>query len=202
MKINPSLPKRLFAVLVCAVIFTVLIAGTALAETEYCPDCGQELYIVDSEDADCDCDGYILYECSNCDYSIEVTLPALGHDYYLSSQGEATCAESAWREYTCSRCGGWYSEEEGEPLGHDYEATAHEDATCTQTGWTEYTCTRCGDEYVGSETAALGHAYRSVTTAPVSIRTISRSSPRNTIAVRTPPTNPAMALVCTSARCT
>ncbi len=154
-----SFQKHLFVVLVYAVIFTVVMAGTAFAETEYCPDCGQELNIVDSVESDCDYDGYILYECSNCDYSIEVTLPALGHDYSLSYQGEATCTESAWKEYTCSRCGDWYSEEEGEPLGHDYEATAHEDATCTQTGWTEYTCTRCGDCYYENEGEPLGHQY-------------------------------------------
>lgn len=45
---------------------------------------------------------------------------ALGHDYVVSSENDATCTQSAYVSYVCTRCDDAYDEETGEAaLGHD-----------------------------------------------------------------------------------
>lgn len=73
---------------------------------------------------------------------------------YESVTTEPTCTEDGETVYTCTLCGGSYTEIIPSE-GHDYEAVVT-DPTCTKEGYTTYTC-HCGDSYVADETYSLGH---------------------------------------------
>ena len=73
-----------------------------------------------------------------------VTLPAAGHSY-TASVTAASCIETGYTTYTCSRCGDTYTSDEVAPLGHDWVAGETVAPTHTTDGYTAYTCSRCGE---------------------------------------------------------
>lgn len=90
----------------------------------------------------------VVYDESSAKVSFTVTNnPICDHKYSLVDT--ATCTEAGLRDYTCTLCGYYYSEQI-EAYGHNYEAVRTE-ATCTMAGYTTYTCSRCGDYYVELE---------------------------------------------------
>ena len=84
--------------------------------------------------------------------------PALGHDFsVLLEDHPATCTETGYQIYKCSRCEAVESRPV-DALGHDYAAAVTE-PSCTEGGFTTYTCSRCGDSYEDDFTEALGHDF-------------------------------------------
>ena len=79
------------------------------------------------------------------------------HNYSAQVTTEATCTTAGVKTYTCSICGGSYTESIA-ALGHSYESVVTA-PTCTEGGYTTYTCALCGDSYTGDATAATGHSY-------------------------------------------
>ena len=113
-----------------------------------------------TEGPTCTEEGSATYVWNNGDYgdfSVEATLPALGHDLVDHAGQAATCLAAGWNAYqTCTRCD--YTTYEALPaLGHDLVDHAGQAATCLAAGWNAYqTCTRC--DYTTYEALpALGH---------------------------------------------
>jgi len=74
-------------------------------------------------------------------------IPALGHDYQLTSETTPTCTAPGRRTYRCSRCGTVTTKAYGAPLGHTYKAVVMVQPTVEREGLMTYTCTRCGASY-------------------------------------------------------
>lgn len=89
----------------------------------------------------------------------------LGHSYKQTASKEATCTAEGSKTYTCSKCGGSYTEKVAK-TAHDYKVTTTKEATCTAEGSKTYTCSKCGGSY--TETIAkIAHSYKDATcTAP------------------------------------
>ena len=131
-----------------------------LAADYVCPDCGSSNTLEDPVLAPtCTSEGQSYVFCMDCDYSWNVTIPALGHNYAAIGRNDATCTSAGSVEYACSRCGNTRTDRI-DPLGHDYSVfVSGEDATCTKAGEYVYKCSRCSDRsYVSI--AALGHDYK------------------------------------------
>ncbi len=70
---------------------------------------------------------------------------------------EASCTEEGETTFTCSVCGGTYTESI-EKTAHEYTAAVTA-PTCTEQGYTTYTCSACGDSYTGDYMEATGHQF-------------------------------------------
>ena len=112
---------------------------------------------VENVPADCENDGYIIWECTNCGGTKTEVLEALGHDEIHHIAKDATCTEIGWYAYdTCSRCD-YTTYEEIAMLGHDFSVEVeNEPAECEEDGYIVWKCSRCSE----TETEvleALGH---------------------------------------------
>lgn len=143
-----------------------------------CPDNPGQKHSIKFHKAEPTCteSDYICNYCTVCgEKELYVEMPALGHDYWLSS------SENGVNTYTCSRCGDTYTEGNGETTepggdkepenpGEIPESCAHvwtsktQAATCTQEGKTMQVCSKCGATETVSTTPALGHSYTSKVT--------------------------------------
>ncbi len=115
--------------------------------------------LVSHTDADCTQPESDVYRglLTGAEDSIERS-PALGHDFsVLLEDHPATCTETGYQIYKCSRCEAVESRPV-DSLGHDYAAAVTE-PSCTEGGFTTYTCSRCGDSYEDDFTEALGHDF-------------------------------------------
>ncbi|MGM9628366.1 MAG: cell wall-binding repeat-containing protein [Faecousia sp.] len=92
------------------------------------------------------------FSCSRCDYT-ETEDCTFDEGKVITEATEETPGE---KEFTCSVCGGTYTEEI--PVkGHEHRyTTVTTDPTCTEQGYTTYTCA-CGDSYKDDYVDALGH---------------------------------------------
>ncbi len=115
--------------------------------------------LVSHTDADCTQPAIDEYRglLTDAEDSIERS-PALGHDFsVLLEDHPATCTETGYQIYKCSRCEAVESRPV-DALGHDYAAAVTE-PSCTEGGFTTYTCSRCGDSYEDDFTEAMGHDF-------------------------------------------
>ena len=89
----------------------------------------------DAKDATCTTIGWKAYEdCSDCDYTTYVEIPAYGHDFTTSVwQKDET---NHWKK--CSRC-----DEIEQTAEHTWNEEITVAATCTAAGLKTYTCTTC-----------------------------------------------------------
>ena len=127
---------------------------------------GHSLVQVDSQAPICTENGWDEYECTICDNTTYVEIPAINHkDTLVQVEGkDATCTEAGYEAYEyCTECD-YTTFKEIAAAGHTYEEIVT-DPTCTEAGYTTYTCA-CGDTYVADEVEALGHTYEEVVTAP------------------------------------
>ena len=154
--------------------------GTATCISgKICSVCGTEYTEKDSanhvhketrgqQDATCTVDGYTGDEfCADCGAEIGsgTAIAALGHDWHVTSQEEATTTTEGKRIYTCARCSETREEtipKLPEDHKHDYKAVVTKEASCTEKGEKKYTCA-CGDSYTEG-IPALGHSYESEVT--------------------------------------
>ena len=113
--------------------------------------------------------------CPVCQNSFTVSVPALGHDWEVKVDQEATCTEAGSESNHCTRCDATDPESAKEipALGHDWEVKVDREATCTEAGSESNHCTRCDatDPESTKEISALGHIYVSeVTTQPTCVK--------------------------------
>ena len=81
--------------------------------------------------------------CTRCDYTTDVELPALGHDYQKTVV-QPTCEKGGYTRYTCSRCEDTYTENPVNKLYHWYgEWSPNGDGTHSAD------CRREGCKYTG-----------------------------------------------------
>lgn len=118
----------------------------------------------------CTTDGYTQKVCKRCGFAYRVegsTVPALGHDFVLTSAAvEPTCTEDGHEdEFTCNNCGETEGGEVRKNLGghvlpdSNWEVTEY--PTCTEPGTYQNACTRCG-EIVQEAIPAYGHSWSSL----------------------------------------
>lgn len=88
-----------------------------------------------SSPATCTSSGYTSYTCAYCGDNDYDTIPATGHDTYVTTRA-ATCTVGGASTTRCHNCG-WQSTTTTSALGHDWE-------TATINGITTSKCRRCG----------------------------------------------------------
>lgn len=96
--------------------------------------------------------------CSNCNSIYTETIPALGHNYVLTSSQNPSCTEQGYKTYTCSRCEKSYTNNINSLEHHYGEWIIDKAAICTSNGHRYKTCSRCGDR-IEETIPALGHNY-------------------------------------------
>ena len=82
----------------------------------------------------------VTYTDSKADVSVE----ALGHDWYISKTIDPSCGVEGKRIYACSRCEET-KEEAIAALEHNFVLTSIENPTCTESGKNIYTCLNCSE---------------------------------------------------------
>lgn len=102
--------------------------------------------VAGSSTATCTAAGTKTLKCADCDSTITVAVPALGHDYQKTADTAATCAAAATETYKCSRCDANYTISVGDKTtAHDWnEWTVVENATYDSLGYKTRTCKVCG----------------------------------------------------------
>ena len=128
----------------------ITVAATCTAaglKTYTCPTCletktetisakGHNITQHDAKDATCTTIGWKAYEdCSDCDYTTYVEIPAYGHDFTTSVWQKDE--NEHWKK--CSRCD--ETEQTAAHTWNDGEITI--EPNCTATGRTTFTCTVC-----------------------------------------------------------
>ena len=87
------------------------------------------------------------------------------HDYDAVQTVAATCAEQGYTVYTCTKCGGSYTDNFVAAEGHAFQEITVP-ATCTHKGYVTHFCTACGYEYSDTFVNEKGHSYSDEVTAP------------------------------------
>lgn len=102
--------------------------------------------VAGSSTATCTAAGTKTLKCADCDSTITVAVPALGHDYQKTASTTATCAAAATETYKCSRCDASYTISVGDKTtAHDWnEWTVVENATYDSLGYKTRDCKVCG----------------------------------------------------------
>ena len=85
--------------------------------------------------------------CPVCQNSFTVSVPALGHDWEVKVDLEATCTEAGSESNHCTRCDATDPESTKEisALGHIYVSEVTTQPTCVKDGVRTLTCSRCKD---------------------------------------------------------
>ena len=143
--------------------------------TYTCEKCGDSYNEIDGEakghtlkqtvtSGSCTADGSVVLSCENndCNYSVTVSVPALGHDYKLVGTTDATCAALATETYQCSRCEASRIVAEGtKSEEHNYpdEWTVVKEADFNSIGYKTRTCETCGQLEVKTIEATGDHKF-------------------------------------------
>ena len=100
--------------------------------------------------------GNTSYVVDGVKYVIEVEEDHV-HTWEKTSETAPTCTTDGTATYTCTNCGGTYTETTP-ATGHSYNSVVTA-PTCTEEGYTTHTCSACGDTYTDNSVPALGHDY-------------------------------------------
>ena len=123
--------------------------------------------VVSSKEATCAENGHYIATCTRCGAVVENRVtPALGHEWEITGEQQATCTERGTIERKCKNCS--QTSTLVEPArGHVWEedAEAAVPATCTQAGSRTFECAGCDATYTET-VAALGHVLRESSTPP------------------------------------
>jgi len=151
----------IITVISCLMTFPVYAATEGQVVNVTCPVCGSTTCkVIDPvTDESCTTTGTAYVQCTNvaCNEMFMATIPALRHNWNLTSSTPATCTAAGSNNYSCTRCGATTSEASA-ALGHKYVSKVIDEATCTEDGLTKYTCSRCGNSYEKT-VEALGHEW-------------------------------------------
>lgn len=113
----------------------------------------------------CTDDGVKRYTCKNCSHTYDVSIEAMGHDYYTNTV-EPTCECDGYKEYVCSRCGAGYIDYMIPATGHSYNSgRITKSPTCESYGEKTYTCYNCGDTTT-EQIPKINHSYSSKYISP------------------------------------
>lgn len=107
----------------------------------------------------CTKNGYIIYQCKDCEYPIRKDLEMAEHDWKEVVTTPATCGESGLLTRTCTVCGA-VETEEIPTMGHTKIIIEQNEGSCTkQASYKEY-CAACGEvlveEYYGYKHVSEG----------------------------------------------
>lgn len=123
--------------------------------------------VVSSKKATCAENGHYIATCTRCGAVVENRVtPALGHEWEITREQQATCTERGTIERKCKNCP--QTSTLVEPArGHAWEedAEAAVPATCTKAGSRTFVCAD-GDATYTETVAALGHVLRESSTPP------------------------------------
>ena len=123
--------------------------------------------VVSSEEATCAENGHYIATCTRCGAVVENRVtPALGHEWEIQSEQQATCTQIGTVMRKCKNCS--QTSTLVEPArGHAWEedAEAAVPATCTQAGSRTFVCADCDATYTET-VAALGHVLCESSTPP------------------------------------
>lgn len=123
--------------------------------------------VVSSEEATCAENGHYIATCTRCGAVVENRVtPALGHEWEIQSEQQATCTQIGTVVRKCKNCP--QTSTLVEPArGHAWEedAEAAVPATCTKAGSRTFECAYCAAAYTET-VAALGHVLRESSTPP------------------------------------
>ena len=154
-----SMFALIITVISCLMTFPVYAATEGQVVNVTCPVCGSATCTVIDPvtDESCTTTGTAYVQCTNeaCNEMFMATIPALGHNWNLTSSTPATCTAAGSNNYSCTRCGATTSEASA-ALGHNYVSKVLKEETCTEDGLKRYTCSRCGNSY-DKTIEALGH---------------------------------------------
>ncbi|MGN1444212.1 MAG: hypothetical protein ACI4XE_10230, partial [Acutalibacteraceae bacterium] len=101
--------------------------------------------VAGSSTATCTADGTKTLKCADCDSTITVAVPALGHDYQKTATTDATCAAAATETYKCSRCDANYTISVGDKTEeHNFVTKTTVAATNESLGYIIKECSVCG----------------------------------------------------------
>lgn len=135
--------------------------GCNAEKTDKIPMLEHNKVLKQTVDPTCTEDGYMLYECSSCDYSERlITIYAKGHSLDEGRENPpASCTTEGKMEFSCSVCKQVVRSEVIAAKGHKFSQDIKEikAASCTEGGEVELFCTEC-KESVKQKTAAKGHA--------------------------------------------
>ncbi len=139
--------------------------------------------------ADCENDGKMEYQCTNCSETREESIAAQGHicgapanctspqicaickkvlevpkgHSYIKEVTDSTCVTEGYTTYICKSCGNTYIDNKMPKTEHSYEIIVTE-ATCAEEGYTTYTCKSCGDTYIDNKMPKTEHNYETSVT--------------------------------------
>ena len=141
------------AIIICADCNTVIQGATTI------PVKGHNLTSVSGTPADCENTGLTAGEkCSECDYTTQTVIPALGHINKSVEYVAATCEKGGYIKYVCERCTA-SSQTILEALGHEVSDTwtVVKAPTCEEQGEQAKYCTRCNTVRETSTLEPTGH---------------------------------------------
>jgi hypothetical protein len=160
-----------FVFAMCACTTTHQVSKNWKADAEFhwheCSDCDElfdkgahDMQLFDSKEVSCAEEGYVTYKCSVCGYTKKDTTPATGHAMEKHNAISGDCETAGASEYySCSKCGKFYSDPEGEHeiaenswvipcAGHTLTHVEGKEATKTQAGLKDhYYCEVCHKTY-------------------------------------------------------
>ncbi len=114
--------------------------------------------------ASCDQEGYILHQCTDCDFSYRTEIvPPAGHSL-TKVITPSTCTTEGHTTYSCA-CGYSYVSDPVAPTGHQNTETVIA-ATCTAGGYTQQVCSVCHLTVQTNMTDAKGHLFTDTVISP------------------------------------
>ncbi len=166
-----------------------IICGEVLVSENVSP-LQHDFAIVETVEATCTTDGYIVMECQRdgCSHTKTQVLVAPGHDFgddnicdvcgfelvihehsYTETVVVPTCTQVGYTVYACD-CGYEYRGNFVDQLGHSWNGgVVTVEKTCTTDGIMEYTCARCSASY--EVTIPAGHNWRETVTVEATCTT-------------------------------
>lgn len=118
----------------------------------------------------CTEDGKTEYCCVQCNQIYEEIIPAIGHQYTLTSI-PSSCTDREHIIFNCNVCGVKVEKDGDYPTGHNYNNEIVTAPTCTADGLRRSTCESCGYTF-DTKIIANGHSYTIMETTSANGKTI------------------------------
>lgn len=144
------------------VVYTCSVCGYSYT---YSSDALGHNYVnIDSKDATCEEDGYIVWQCSRDNsHTYTEILKATGHSFENTNYVDSTCTQDGYYiSGTCEYCGEDLAGKIIPAKGHDYKIVDSKKATCEEDGYEKYECSRCDSSYTKT-LEKTGHDYIIIT---------------------------------------
>lgn len=141
---------------ICYLSFVILFALSLLFLSCQKAECSHKEGVSTTVAPTCEEQGYVLWECSDCDYSYQTDFtPPTGH--HINEQIIApTCEKQGYTLCACA-CGYSYQTKFTEPLNHTYEETLVP-PSCENEGYRLHTCQACEQSYKTEIISATDHS--------------------------------------------